>query len=232
MRRLFVPLGALLALLLVGPMVVAAQDATPAAPATAGEDAAGPARTDARYFLPYGPGGLNTGLTTTATDSGVCEHGSLATPGRPDAWDCLGSTDDTIYDPCFADPLAAPDGLHDLACAAAPWAGEVVVFRLTEPLSREKEGAPAAGEPAAAPVDEADPGPWEMPWALELGNGKRCTLLTGASVVLAGERVHYGCEGGGSVLGEVDRTQPLWTVSYLADGAVGTTLVDVSVAWA
>ena len=229
MRRPFVPLGALLALLLVGPVVVAGQDATPAA--TTGATVAGPARTDARYFLPYGPGGLNAGLTVTANDGGVCEHGSLATPGRPDAWDCLGGADNSIYDPCFADPLAPPDEAHDLACAAAPWAGEVVVFRLTAPLSRAKENAPAAGDPAGA-VEEADPDPWALPWALELANGERCTLLTGASVVLAGERLHYGCEGGGWVLGEPDRAQPLWTVSYLAGGAVATTLVDVAVAWA
>ena len=227
MRRHFVPLGALLALLLLAPTAVAAQDSTPAAGATA----AGPARTDARYFLPYGPSGLNAGLTVTATESGVCAHGSLATPGRPDAWDCLGGAGNTIYDPCFADPLAAPGERHELACAAAPWATDIVLFRLTQPLPREKDDAPAAGDPAAA-IAEADPDPWELPWALELANGERCTLLTGASVVLAGERLHYGCEGGGGVLGEVDRTEPLWTVAYLPDGAVSTTLVDVTVAWA
>ena len=226
MRHLIVPLGALLALLLVAPTAGVAQDATPA-----GAAAAGATRTEARYFLPYGRGGLNAGLTVTANDSGVCAHGSLAAPGRPDAWDCLGSAGNTIYDPCFADPVAAPGARHELACAAAPWAADVVLFRLTEPLSRQKEGAHAAGDPAAA-VAEADPDPWELPWALELANGERCTLLTGASVVLAGERLHYGCEGGGSVLGEVDRALPVWTVAYLADGAVGTTLVDVTVAWA
>ena len=231
MRRQFVPLGALLALVLVAPMAGATQDATPTAPpATTG---AAPARTDARYFLPYGRGGLNAGLAVTATDGGVCAHESLATPGRPDAWDCLGGADNAIYDPCFADPFAAAGELHELACAAAPWAADVVLFRLTEPLSRQKEGVPGAGDPAAAAaVPEADADPWEMPWALELANGKRCTLLTGASVVLAGERLHYGCEGGGAVLGEVDREQPVWAVDYLADGAVATTLVDVTVAWA
>ena len=118
-----------------------------------------------------------------------------------------------------------------MACATEPWATDVVRFRLTEPLPREKEDAAAPGDPVAA-VEEADADPWELPWALELANGKRCTLLTGASVVLAGERLQYGCEGGGSVLGEMDREQPVWAVDYLADGAVATTLVDVTVAWA
>ena len=227
MRHLIVPLGALLALVLVGPTTVVGQGATP----TAGAAAAGATRTDARYFLPYGPDGLNAGLAVAANESGVCAHGSLATPGRPDAWDCLGSTANTIYDPCFADPVAAPGERHDLVCAAAPWATDVVLFRLTAPLPREKEGAPAGGDPAAAGA-EADADPWALPWALELANGERCTLLAGASVVLAGERLHYGCEGGGAVLGEVDRGQPVWAAAYLADGAVGTTLVDVMVAWA
>ncbi len=223
MPRPLVLVVALLALLPPS-LLASAQEATPAALAGAG--AASPARTDARYFLPYGPGGLNAGLAVVADDSGVCAHGSLAAPGRPDAWDCLGAGD-TVRDPCFADPVAAPGALHALASAAAPWATDVVLLRLTEPLSRAKDGAPAA-----AGVEEADPDPWELPWALELANGERCTLLTGASVVLAGERLHYACEGGGAVLGEPDRGQPLWTVSYLAGGAVATTLVDVAVAWA
>ena len=229
MRRLFVPLGALLALLFVGPVGMAAQEATP----TAGTTSAVLARTDTRHFLPYGPDGLNPGLTVSAEASGVCAHESLATPGRPDAWDCLDSTDSSIYDPCFADPFAAPDDLHELACATAPWATDIVRFRLTEPLPREKEDAPAPGDPAAAAaVQEADAEPWELPWALELANGERCMLLTGGTIALAGERLQYGCEGGGSVLGEVDRAQPVWAVDYLADGAVATTLVDVTVAWA
>ena len=229
MPRPLVLVVALLALLPPS-LLASAQEATPAAPA-AGATAAGAARTDARHFLPYGPGGLNAGLTTSATDSGVCAHGSLAAPGRPDAWDCLGAGD-TVRDPCFADPVAAPGALHELACAAAPWATDVVLLRLTEPLPRQKEAAPVAGGSAGGAVQEADPGPWELPWALELANGERCTLLTGASVVLAGERLHYSCGGGGAVLGEPDRGQPLWTAAYLADGAVATTLVDVAVAWA
>ena len=36
---------------------------------------------------------------------------------------------------------------------------------------------------------------------------------------------------GGSILGDLNRGQPLWTVSYLADGDIGTTLTDVAVAW-
>lgn len=49
--------------------------------------------------------------------------------------------------------------------------------------------------------------------------------------MLAGETVHYSCQDGGLILGEVDRGQPVWTVNYLAADAVGSSMVDVTVAW-
>ena len=73
--------------------------------------------------------------------------------------------------------------------------------------------------------------PWDLPWALELANGDSCTLLHGTLSVMAGQIVHYGCVEGGMVLGQTDRSQPLWTVSYLADGEVASRLVAVTVAW-
>ena len=86
---------------------------------------------------------------------------------------------------------------------------------------------------ADQPADVADVAldPLEIPWALELANGERCTLLTGATAVLAGQRLNYGCEGGGYVLGEVDQRRQVWTVSYLAADAFASELVPVSVVW-
>src|SRR4051794_25188891 len=68
-----------------------AQDATPAT--------GSPARTDIRYLLPFGPDGLNPGLTAAATEEGVCGFPSSSALDRPDAWDCIGAKDQ-IYDPC------------------------------------------------------------------------------------------------------------------------------------
>jgi hypothetical protein len=73
--------------------------------------------------------------------------------------------------------------------------------------------------------------PWDLPWALELANGDRCTLLHGTLTVLAGQTVSYGCVEGGMVLGETDHTRPVWTVNYLAEGEVASHLVNVAVAW-
>ena len=230
MRRLLVALCALLTLALAGPAVVAAQEATP----ESGTAATGAARTDIRYFLPFGPDGLNTGLTATATVEGVCAFSSIVALDRPDAWDCI-STDNEIFDPCFEPFMMDPEELGQLACLSSPFTTEVTLLTLTEPLVRQKE---AVDDPGADPSlgmaqDAAADGiaVWDLPWALELANGDQCTLLHGTLTVMAGQTVHYSCVNGGMVLGETDRDQPVWTVSYLAEGGVASTLVEVTAAW-
>jgi hypothetical protein len=102
----------------------------------------------------------------------------------------------------------------------SPFANEVTLLTLNEPLDRDKEAAPAG-----------DAESWNLPWGLELAGGERCLLLDEIELVLAGEAVHYDCADGGTILGVVDRGQPLWTVIYLADGETETTLTDVAIAW-
>jgi hypothetical protein len=48
---------------------------------------------------------------------------------------------------------------------------------------------------------------------------------------MAGQTVHYGCADGGMILGEVQHQEAVWTVNYLAEGEVASSLVDVAVAW-
>jgi hypothetical protein len=203
-----------------GQSVARAQEATPAAGATA--------RTDLRFVLPFTPDGLNPALTATATADGVCGFASSAALDRPDAWDCLGA-DDQIYDPCFENPFLPPDEPGQVACFDSPFSTEVVVLTLTEPLVREKE-APDAGmrlaQAAGVSID-----PWDLPWALELANGEHCTLLGGTLTVQAGQTVHYGCLEQGTILGEVQHQDAVWTVNYLAEGEVASSLVPVTVAW-
>jgi len=229
MRRLLVALCALLTLALAGPAVVA-QEATP----EAGTVAITVTRTDVRYLLPFTPDGLNPEFTAAATVEGTCGFPSIAVLGRPDAWDCM-SADYEIFDPCFEQPMQAPDELGQLACVSSPFTSEVTLLNLTEPLTREKEAAddpgvdPSSGmnQDAAGDTIEA----WDLPWALELANGDQCSLLHGTLTVMAGQVVYYGCVESGMVLGETNRGQPVWTVSYLAEGEVASTLVDVMVAW-
>ena len=228
MRRLLVALCALLALALAGPVMVFAQEGTP----EAGPGATEVARTDIRYLLPFGPDGLNPGLTVAATVEGVCGFSSIVALDRPDAWDCI-SADNEIFDPCFEPFMADPEELGQLACVEAPFSTEVTLLTLTAPLVREKEAPDPGMDPSLGLGQEADDAiaPWDLPWALELANGDQCTLLHGTLSVLAGQIVHYGCVEGGMVLGETDRSQPRWTVSYLAEGEVASRLVDVAVAW-
>ena len=220
MRRLLVLVG-IVSLLVLAPMAVIAQDSTPEAEPDA--SAGNVTRTIPAYVFLYDSDGLNAKLTVTANVSGVCGSESLATPGRPDAWDCLGE-DNHVYDPCFENPFA-PQGTAEapgeVACMTSPFVDEVVLMTLTEPLDRDKE----------APSD-TDADAWNLPWGLELVGGERCLLLDTIEDVLAGEAVHYDCADGGTILGSIDRRQPLWTVIYLADGETVTTLADVAIAWA
>jgi hypothetical protein len=145
------------------------------------------------------------------------------TPGRPDAWDCLGD-DNQVYDPCFENPFAPPaesgEAPSEVACMTSPFVDEVVLLALDVPLDRDKVTTP-----------DADAQSWNLPWGLELASGERCVLLDEIDVVLAGEAVHYDCADGGTILGFVDRSQPVWTVMYLEDGTMRTTLAEVAVAW-
>ncbi len=214
---LFFALATLIPLAAVTPMAAIAQDSTPEAELET--SALTLARTDVRLVLPFGPDGLDADLAATGDVTGVCAFSSLMATGRPDAWDCLGD-DDQVYDPCFENPYAPADEPGQLVCFVSPFASDVVLLALDEPLNREKE--------TAADIAED---PWALPWAVELATGERCTLQSESEVVLAGQAVHYACADGGAILGEVDRRLPVWVVSYLAGGATETTLAEVAVAW-
>jgi hypothetical protein len=180
--------------------------------------------------LPFTADGLNPGLTVTSTIEGICDFGSSIASSRPDAWGC--TTGGGVLDPCFENPFLAPDELGQLACFDTPFSTDVVLLTLTAPLARQKEGPAGPGANGAqATTAEATIAPWDLPWAVELANGDRCALMRGTLIFLAGQTVYYGCEGGGMILGEADRSQPIWTVTYLAEGEVATNLVDVASAW-
>ena len=191
----------------------------PASLAGAQAPASSPAavsRTNVRFIVPFGPGGLNGGLAASAPQTADCAEGSTVLPDRDDAWFCTVSGG--VLDPCFANPWGDPNAVAELACLASPWADKAQIVRTAVPLPRRA----AADAGLAGPV---------LPWAVELGNGKRCGLLRGATAALAGQRINYGCEGGGSVIGDPDRSQSLWVANYLDDGALATTQVPVVVAW-
>lgn len=178
--------------------------------------AAAPRRaTSVRLFVPFGPGRvLQPGVTVTERLEGRCFAPSTSSEARSDAWRCLAGN--RILDPCFEGSI---DGRPALACARSPWESTVVLLTPTEEL-------PTAGRREASSVLEG------RPWALELVDGSRCTLLGGASGGVAGMRVNYGCEGNRvSLVGDVDRRAPRWKI--FAVPADGPTLEQRSIgtAW-
>lgn len=189
-----------------------AQDGTPEAEPS-------PARTDVRLFVPAGPDGPRAWLDIVAEEEGTCFAGSAAAASRSDAWRC--GVGNGILDPCFADPFLIPGETGTLYCAADPFALDLIALTLTEPLPEE-----GGNDPTEAPVPDGI-----LPWALELTTGEQCTLLTGATAPVAGQRLNYLCEGGASVVGDLDRSQPLWAVNSLAEDGHATTLVGVAVVW-
>jgi hypothetical protein len=50
-------------------------------------------------------------------------------------------------------------------------------------------------------------------------SGERCTMLTGATWGVAGMRVNYGCPGDVSVVGDLDRSAPVWRAFVVRAGA-------------
>ncbi len=170
--------------------------------------------TEVRLFLPFNFGGVGVGLAVVDRVSGECFAGSLASPGRPDAWRCMAGN--RILDPCYQGFDA---GQLRLACPRSPWSADATLLTPT--------AEPPQGEANRLSLAMA------LPWALELADGSRCTLLTGATSVAAGMRVNYGCEGGGRfVVGEPDRSQPRWRVFlWSPDRGIAARQVGVVVAW-
>lgn len=205
MRRFVLAVLAPLALLLV---------ATPAA-----VHAEGAAPTDVRLrviFMLYARQ-LNPNLQIVDQVGGTCFAGSLADPGRGDAYRC--SSGNRIYDPCF---LAAAD-LSAVACVQTPWTNETTLLSLADALPSRNENRP--------PLLEA------LPWGLELANGAFCGVAsTGAGGAIAGERINYACtfadgSGAGQVVGEIDRSQANWRVFLTGADPWVIDQTDVAVAW-
>ena len=109
--------------------------------------------------------------------SGECFSGSAATTRR-DAWRCR--VGNRIYDPCFSSGSAR--GV--VICPTNLRLTGGIRIRLTQPLPRRfgNNRAPSLAL---------------QPWDIELANGWRCRILTGATDVFSGMRLNYGCSGGG-----------------------------------
>ena len=160
--------------------------------------AAGFWRTQHTGHLPVftGDGTLSPRFHVASTGRGYCWTASLATSAR-DAFRCFQGN--AIHDPCFAPEAHA----RSVVCFVDPW-HPVTVLRLTKPLPRH---GPLFGR--------------ALPWAIETVDGRHCTYLTGATGLMGGHRVNYGCTNRTYLLGSPDEHEPLWTIrsakTYRAD---------------
>jgi len=198
-------------LLAIGLMLAAALGVRPTA--RAAEQPAAPNRTQIKLLTPFGPAGLIIGMAVTEKVKGSCFTSSSASGSRPDAWRC--SSGNGILDPCYQRILGDE---KQLACpVGGPWPANVLLLTLTQPLPTEPRKE----------ISRAD----TLPWALELANGQRCTLMTGAMPPVAGMRINYGCPGGFQVVGDIDRSGPVWRVLFQGEKSKALEQVDVAVAW-
>ncbi|MEU6295590.1 serine/threonine-protein kinase [Streptomyces erythrochromogenes] len=177
---------------------------SPAGPGTAPTPNAAvrqPTRTEVHTIAPWAVGGNAParGIVVTGDAFGSCWSSSTRTQ-RTDAWRC--TADSTVLDPCFA-PDVGPEHPVLLCMGADP--SRMQRLTLTETLPGNNFHLPG--------------GPVPTPLIIELANGRTCTFAGGATDSLAGRRLNYFCEGGGSVYGDPDRDRALWTADYRAEGA-------------
>lgn len=172
--------------------------------------------TQIKLITPFQSGNLGIGFAVTARGDGECFARSAAVPGRPDAWRC--SIGNAIHDPCLQNILGDP---KVLACPDTPWSANEILLTLTKPLPTD---APA-GDAGKTTLKET------MPWALEMANGQRCTLFTGATAPIAGMRINYGCPGRFIAVGEIDRSRAVWRIFFQGEKSISLELADIAVAW-
>lgn len=183
------------------------------APAFTQDNATTVARTRIKMLTPFGPAGLSIGMAVTQQLNGTCFTRSVASPTRDDAWRC--SAGNAIMDPCYHRIMGDE---KQLACpVGGPWPANVVLLTLTQALPQDEHKAVSRDS--------------SLPWALELANGQRCSLFTGATAPIAGMRINYGCPGGFVVVGDIDRSQPAWRVFFQGEKSIALEQVDVAVAW-
>lgn len=149
--------------------------------------------TQIHFYQPVTEQGVASGLRIREAGDGYCWWGSIVDQHRSDAWRCAHET--TILDPCFNDPYY----FKAVLCAPDPWS-EVLVRLPIVRLPRDKQNQ---GEP---------PGP--LPWAVELGDGERCVMQSGATSVTAGRRWNYLCDTGAWLLGEMEMSPQGWRAYY------------------
>jgi hypothetical protein len=155
------------------------------------------------------PGTLLVAFTPPVADEirqGACYAGSDLLPSAS-AWRCA-ITGGEIFDPC----VLADDGLT-VICGANPASQEPgFVLELTDSL----------------PTVDVSAKDYPGAWLFQLGNGAICSYNQGASITVEGQRINYTCDDLTQLLGEIDKSSPVWTINIVTttDDGEGTFAVE------
>lgn len=168
--------------------------------------------TEIRMLTPFTGEGLNPKLHIVKETTGVCWSSSLVNTSRPNTWRC--HAEDKVYDPCFKSPI---HNQNSVVCMQHPWDKKVVILKLKSPLPSTKASRFSSKK--------------SQPWAIELGNGRMCTLITGPKAQIAGMKSRYSCSSGAVVVGDIDRSNPVWHVFYLGNEDLYMHQTPVISAW-
>jgi hypothetical protein len=138
--------------------------------------------------------------------SGACYTGSDIV-ALPTAWRC-GVDGGEVFDPC----MLAGDGAT-VVCGADPTSGQPgFALELTQPL-------PAAG------VEGKD---YPGAWLFQLESGEICRYNMGATITIGDERIAYSCSNLTQLLGDIDKSTPLWTIDAVTTESNGEGGLDVT----
>jgi len=161
-----------------------------AAAVAAAADAEARGHTTATVYEAFSYHGVVVPRVTQA--SGYCFTSSDVTR-RDDAWRCL--VGNALYDPCFSSALA-----FGMVVCPVPWNDTGTQINLSRPLPKTSSSTP--------------PSLSLQPWAVETAGGTFCTLSSGASRAIHGQRLNYFCGTGAKqgLWGFPDRRTQPWTI--------------------
>lgn len=177
------------------------------ASSTASTPAPAPAPTAVRIFNPVN---ANGGLAVTATQrtSGSCFTSSIVA-ARSDAWRC--NAGNNLLDPCFT-----VDQQHVFCPSPGPWANSGTLVSVP-----------------SLPTGQAnkDTGTSGQPWAIQLKDGSQCTEISGATNVIDGQRLGYGCSNQLGLYGNVQRSGTVWMIYTGQPHSAQLTQQPIAIAW-
>ena len=176
-------------------------------PATTSTSSTAPPTATRIYSPANASGGLAVPVSRKA--NGSCFTTSNVTT-RTDAYRC--TVGNELFDPCFSvsqSQVVCPfDG---------PWANSGLLINVSSLPS-------AAG-------GSQDQGTNGQPWAIQLAGGTNCLSISGATSLIAGQRLGYQCTGGVGLYGNVQRSGPAWMIFVGTPNSSTLAPRPIMVAW-